>query len=97
QPLHDGVQVVGGAEVGQEAVEGRDGDVRVVGTGAGQHVDALLGAEEPALGLVHPDRDHDLVEEGGGPGDDVDVAVRHRVERPGTRCSPHAVSSAQVA
>ena len=57
--------------------------------GLGEHLDALLGVEEPALGLVDADRDDDLVEERGGPAEDVDVTVGHRVEGPGAGGSAH--------
>jgi hypothetical protein len=56
--------------------------VRKVRAGLLEHLDPLLGGEQPGarLGLVHTDGDHDLVEEVRGPGDDVDVPVGDRVE-----------------
>ena len=55
-----------------------------VGPGLGdlaKQVQPLLDGEQPGLGLVERDHDRDLVEERGGPPDDVEVAVGDRVER----------------
>ena len=54
-----------------------------------EHRDALVGGEQPVLGHVDADGDDDLVEELGGSPDDVEVAVGHRVERPGADSATH--------
>jgi hypothetical protein len=90
------VHVVLATEVGEQAVEPGDPDVREGGTGLGEHVHPLLRAEQPLLRGVHTHRDHDLVEQHGGTRDDVDVPVGHRVERPGACGSAHCGSSAQA-
>ena len=56
-----------------------------------QERDALVDGEQRPAALVRRQRhgDDDLVEDAGGALDDVEVAVRHRVERPGAQRALH--------
>ena len=66
------------------------------GAGLAEHLDALVGEKSRFLDMLTPDGDHDLVEELGGPLDDVEVAVGHRVEGPGADSSTHGVLGQRV-
>ena len=57
-----------------------DPDVRVAGQHLVQHVQPLVHREQPVLGHVGADRDHDLVVQPGGAADDVQMPVGNRVE-----------------
>src|SRR5690606_22805106 len=89
QALDDGGDVALLAEVDEEAVEGLDTDVAVLGGDPADQVDPLLDLEQPFLGLVDHHRDVDLVVQPGGPGDDVEVSIGDRVERPGAYGAAH--------
>ena len=54
-----------------------------------QHRHPLVGGEQPLLRGVDPDGDDDLVEECGGPPDDVEVPVGDGVERTGAHGTAH--------
>ena len=75
--------VVLGAVIDQQAGEGVDGDVVELGGHLGEHVETLLEGEQALFALVHEDGDGDLVEELGGPSDDVEMTIGDRVERAG--------------
>src|SRR2546428_4712662 len=62
-------------------MERADADVGKGSAGLLQHRHSLLKAEERLFGRVLEDADHHRVEALAGAGDDVEVAVRHRVER----------------
>src|SRR5690348_1087594 len=89
QALDDGRDVALLAEVDEEAVEGLDADVAVLGGDLADQVDPLVDLEQALLGLVDHDRDIDLVIQTGGAGNDVEVSVGDRVERPGTYGAAH--------
>jgi hypothetical protein len=77
------------AEVDEQAVEGLDADVAVLGGDPADQVDPLVDLEQALLRLVDHHRDVDLVVQPGGAGDDVEVSVGDRVERPGTYGAAH--------
>src|SRR5439155_18434209 len=71
-------------ELDDELREHLDLDVLEVGEGLAEEVDTVLDREERLLVLrVTDDADNDPLEDSGGPPDDVDVPVRHRVVAPG--------------
>ena len=80
------------AEVGQQAGEPVDPDVVPVGSHARRSMSIRSsGVNSRLLDGVDPDGDDDLVEELGGPADDVEVTVGDRVERPGADGSAHGL------
>src|SRR6478735_6187569 len=81
------------AEVDDEPVEARHTHVGDARGGLAQHRDPFVGREQPVLAHVDADGDDDLVEELGGTTDDVEVAVGHRVERPGADSATHGCPS----
>jgi len=89
QSLDDRHRLDLAAEVDDEAVEARHPHVGDVRGGLAEHRDALVRGEQAVLAHVDADGDDDLVEEPGGTTDDVEVAVGHRVERPGADSATH--------
>jgi hypothetical protein len=69
--------------VHEEAVEAVHGDVRPRRDGLAQERQTLLDREHRLLVLVPEDRDDELVHELAAAADEVEVAVRHRIEGPG--------------
>src|SRR4051812_2041078 len=88
QALGDDLNVVFAAEVHDQAVEGVDANIGVVSCALLEELDALLDGEQTALRLVDEHGDDDLVVELGGPADDVEMPVGHRIERAGADSAP---------
>src|SRR5207244_8374946 len=82
-PAHDEASRRGVREVDLQAVEARDLDVAVLRAGLTHELDAFVGGEDRLLREVAADADDDAIEEARRPLDDVEMAVRGRVERAG--------------
>ncbi len=82
QSLDDRRDAVGRAVVDEQPVPGVDAHGGHLRRGLLEHREAFVDAEQRLLRGVVEHRDDDLVVQGGGPGDDVEVAVGHGVERP---------------
>src|SRR5260221_2736124 len=80
-----------------EAVEGLDAGPTGVDAGPGDRLaedaDPDVARQERALARIREHRYDHLVEDREGAGDDVEVAVRHRVERTGIERDLHPASS----
>src|SRR5215469_16681399 len=91
EPLDDGRDVVGPAEVDDQPVKSGYPHVLVAGGDLAEHLHPLVGGEQRLLGDVVEHGDHDLVVQPGGPADDVKVPVRDGVEGARTDDAAHAI------
>src|SRR4028119_1261607 len=88
EALDDGARPLLISEIYQQSLHHLDGDVLDVGGYLLQEASPLDGRQPRRLVGVCPDGDDDVVEDPGGPADDVEVPARHGVEASGTDGNP---------
>ncbi len=76
-------------ELDQKPLECKNLHVFEVDGDLPEHREALIYAEESMFGVIYGGGDDDLVEKGGGPGDDIEVAVGDGVEAAGINGEAH--------
>ena len=81
QPAHDDARVFLAHELHEEAAERLHDDLRLAPEDPADHVKALLHREERGLLGVDENRDEHAIENVAAPPDEIDVAVRHGIER----------------
>ena len=85
QALHDDPDAAASRVVDEEPAKRIHLGVRESHNGLFEHGRPLLGREQGRLPRVLKHRNHHGVEAPGGAGDDIEMPVGYRIERPGTQ------------